>query len=234
MMLLLRARFFKSCCFNTNIQQWFADNNITEISQLNGYTTAKDVRNIKLVTTPSSIKYLKFGSLTDWLWTLETTFGIVKHDKPTYYFGGRMVQCHYQLLNSIQLSYEETGELVAPSLDYLRQLRDNPAVLRYHIKYISPDFHALPSLVSKNDIVYKLLGLNEKFTKTKLYHEFRNDLSQAFVRNLRKGHILVNGNYSTLFGNPVEMLRQSIGDFDGNSIMNVGEVHSLNFRTRKC
>ena len=36
-MLLLRNKFFKSCCFNTNIQKWFHDNNITEISQLNGY-----------------------------------------------------------------------------------------------------------------------------------------------------------------------------------------------------
>ena len=33
-MVLLRNRFFKSCCFNTNIQQWFADNNITKLSQL--------------------------------------------------------------------------------------------------------------------------------------------------------------------------------------------------------
>ena len=27
-MILLRNRFFKSCCFNTNIQMWFKDNNI--------------------------------------------------------------------------------------------------------------------------------------------------------------------------------------------------------------
>ena len=57
-MLLLRNRLFKSCCFNTNIQRWFADQGITQISQLNGFTLAQDISDIKLITTPSSIKYL--------------------------------------------------------------------------------------------------------------------------------------------------------------------------------
>ncbi len=53
-MLLLRARFFKSCCFNANIQQWFADNGITDVGQLNGETKAKRIEeDIKLITTPS-------------------------------------------------------------------------------------------------------------------------------------------------------------------------------------
>ena len=66
-MLLLRNRFFKSCCFNTNIQQWFADNNITSVDQLNGFTLATDISQIRLITTPSSIKYVKFGSIEDWM-----------------------------------------------------------------------------------------------------------------------------------------------------------------------
>ena len=88
-MLLLRARFFKSCCFNANIQQWFADHGIKKISQLNGYTRAKKIEDVKLITTPSSIKYLKFGTLDHWLDTLETTFGVVKYEKKTHFFDGR-------------------------------------------------------------------------------------------------------------------------------------------------
>ncbi|MBO4423783.1 MAG: hypothetical protein J5879_10100, partial [Clostridia bacterium] len=63
-MLLLRNRFFKSCAFNTNIQKWFEDNSITDVGQLNGFTQAKDIRDIKLIITPSSLKYLKFGAGT--------------------------------------------------------------------------------------------------------------------------------------------------------------------------
>ena len=94
---------FKSCCFNCNIQQWFKDNNITDISQLNGKTRAKRIEDVKLITTPNSIKYLKFDTLDNWLDNLYPRFGVVKHDKKTHFFGGRLVQTHYQLINTLQL-----------------------------------------------------------------------------------------------------------------------------------
>jgi len=111
-MLLLRNRFFKSCCFNTNLQQWFEDNHIVDISQLNGFTLAKEVSQIKLVTTPSSIKYLKFGTVEQWLSTVDPVFGIVKYEKPPHAFDGRMVQAHYQLFNTLQLSYKEMEKIL--------------------------------------------------------------------------------------------------------------------------
>ena len=229
-MLLLRARFFKSCCFNTNLQMWFEDNGITDISQLNGFTVAKNLADIKLITTPSSIKYLKFGDLKDWIWSLDSTFGIVKHEKPTHFFDGTMVQCHYQLLNTIQLTSDETKELLQPSLDYLDKLKTIPAVLRHHIKYQRQDLLEIERLASKNDIVYRLLGINDKFAQTQLYHQFRANIIRSIISNLRRGHILVNGNYSTLFGNPLEMLAQVIGRFDGSSRLREGTLHSSNFK----
>ena len=54
-MVLLRNRFFKTCAFNTRLQEWFADNGIAGVSQLTGYTTARDVKDIKLVITESQI-----------------------------------------------------------------------------------------------------------------------------------------------------------------------------------
>lgn len=228
-MLLLRTRFFKSACFNTNIQKWFEDNDITEISQLKGYTQAKSLSEIKLITTPSSIKYLKFGKLEDWLWTIEPQFGIVKHEKPTHYFDGRMVQTHYQLLNTLQMSEKEVKEFLKPTLEYINLLKTNEMVFRYHLKYSMPDYSKSRSLVTKNDIVYYLLGLNSKFSKTKMYKEFRNETVKAFVKNCRKGHILVHGNYSTLFGNPLEMLKSCIGKFNGISEIKSGTVHCKMF-----
>ena len=240
-MLLLRNRFFKSCCFNANLTQWFRDNGITQVSQLNGFTLARSLEEVKLITTPSSVKYLKFGSVEEWLAQLEPAFGVVKFEKPTHHFGGRMVATHYQLLNTLHLSREDMKRFLAPSLAYLHQLKRDPAVLRYHIGLPESDFffrdpedpeEAAPParpLLSKNAIVFRLLGLNEKFSQTKSYHQFRTDLTRAFVKELRKGHVLVNGNYSTLLGNPVEMLLHSIGRFHGESQLGVGHVHSTRF-----
>ena len=231
-MLLLRSRFFKSCCFNSNIQKWFADNGITNVSQLNGKTRATQIEDIKLITTPSSIKYVKFGTLDEWLDILEPTFGVVKYEKPTHFFNGRMVQTHYQLLNTLQMTYEEVEALVKPSLDFARLIKTDPAALRFQISYAyrSPDqIHYTESMASKNDVIYTMLGITDKFTKTKMYVEFCNDLIKAFIKNLRCGHILIQGNYSTLCGNPIEMLKQAIGTFDGTSVIEKKTVHSVRF-----
>ena len=228
-MLLLRNRFFKSACFNSNIQMWFKDNSITDISQLNGFTLATDIKDIKIITTASSIKYVKFAPLRQWFKNLDSTFGIVKYDKPTPYFDGRMVQSHYQLLNTLQLSNSDIGELIKPNLDYISLIRSDPDVLKYHIKYSYNQGDVVP-LYTKNEITYKLLGLNSKFSETKLYYDFRNDLVKSLRKNLKRGHVLINGNYSTLLGNGVEMLQHSIGTFNGESVIGMGNIYCKNFK----
>lgn len=227
-MLLLRNQFFKTCMFNTNLQQWFADNNISDVSQLNGFTLAQSIKDIKLITTPSSIKYLKFGTLEQWLKNVDCTFGIVKYEKPTHFFDGRMVQTHYQLLNTLQLSYGEVEELLSQSLDYIDTIRNDVDVLRHHIKYPFSGMDDVP-LLSKNEIVFKMLGINNDFSKTKLYYDFRADLIKSLVEQLRDGRILVHGNYSTLFGNGVEMLKHTIYQFDGTTELQGNEIHSTKF-----
>lgn len=235
-MLLLRARFFKSCCFNANIQQWFADHGIKKVSQLNGYTRAKKIEDVKLITTPSSIKYLKFGTLDQWLDTLETTFGVVKYEKKTHFFEGRMVQTHYQLINTLQMTYEEVEQFIKPSLDYARMIKTDPAVFRHQIsyQYCTPDEnYYTKAITSRNDLIYRILGMNERFAKTKMYGNFCNDLIKSFIKNLRCGHVLVHGNYSTLCGNPIEMLKMAIGQFDGKSVIETGTVHCEMFDNGK-
>ena len=231
-MLLLRNKFFKSCCFNTNIQKFFKDNGITEISQLNGQTIATDIRDIKLITTPSSIKYFKFGNLENWFNNIYPYFGVVKYDKDTHYFNGRMVQAHYQLLNTLQLSKDELQEVVQDGLDYINLLNTDVDVMRYHLKFKDDsnlDFEDDNIMKDKNEIIYKLLNYDCKFCDTKIYYDFKKDLCRSYVKNMKKGHILLDGTYATLFGNPYEMLLQSIGKFDGTSTLEVGTVHSTRY-----
>ena len=227
-MLLLRNRFFKSCCFNCNIQQWFKDNNITSVEQLNGSTLAKNIEDIKLITTPSSIKYVKFGKISEWLQNIDITFSIVKYEKEPHFFDGRMVRTNYQLLNTLQMTFEEAEELLKPSLDYIYKICADPDILRYHISYPYEEMEITP-LNSKNEIVFKLLGINNKFAKTKLYYDFRNDLIRSLFDDLKDGRVLVNGNYSTLFGNGMEMLKQTIGKFDGESELKGNDICSSRF-----
>ncbi len=231
-MILLRNRFFKSACFNANIQDFFTDHGITDVSQLSGFTLAENIEDIKIITTPSSIKYVKFGPLEQWLRLLEEdgNFGVVKHEKPTHFFDGRMVQTHYQLLNTLQLSQEDVDLLVKPSLDYLNLIYTDPAVFRYHIKFMGGDGDInWDGVMTTNDVVYQMLGVTDRFTETKLYYNFRQEVLKSFKKELSRGHILVKGNYSTLLGNPIEMLYASVGRFDGVSKIGVGNIFCKRF-----
>lgn len=229
-MLLLRNKFFKSCCFNTNIQKFFKDNKITDISQLNGETIATDIKDIKIITTPSSIKFYKFGTLNMWLHNIYSYFGVVKYDKNTHYFNGRMVQAHYQLLNTLQLSKSEVQEVVQDGLDYINLINTDTDVMRYHLKFTENNkFEEDNVMQDKNEIVYKLLNYSCDFDKTKIYYDFKKDLCRSYIKNIKKGHVLIDGTYATLFGNPYEMLKQSIGQFDGTSILPVGTVHNTRY-----
>ena len=156
-------------------------------------------------------------------------FGVVKHEKKTHFFGGRMVSTHYQLLNTLQLSQEEVDKFLAPSIGYIQQLKTNPAVMRYHLRYPDGQDALHAPLLSTNDIVFRLLGINDRFAKTRMYGEFRDGLIRAYVNNIRRGHVLVNGNYSTLVGNPLSMLRAAIHQFDGQPEIQPGQIMSTRF-----
>lgn len=124
-MMLLRNRFFKTCAFNTNLQDWFFDNDITQVSRLAGYTTARDIKDIKLVITESSVKYFKFmpkdmpfeekcKRFLDALYegNNNSAFGVVKADHDAPLMDGMMAYTNYQLLNTIGLTREVFGDYI--------------------------------------------------------------------------------------------------------------------------
>ena len=238
--ILLRNRFFKSAAFNFNIQGFFKDHGIVSVDQLNGVTRAQRIEDVKLITTPSSIKYLKFGTFDMWLDNVGELFGVVKHEKKTHFFDGDLVKVHYQLLNSLQMSYDEAAEFLKPTMDYIDLLKTDPAVMRYHIKFgmdSEPEDEDEAcrqfSAKSKNDIVFKMLGINNDFAKTKLYADFKKDVLKSFMKDARCGHILCNGTYAVLEGNPIEMALMACGQFNGESVLGAGNVYTPRFENGK-
>ena len=133
-MLLLRNKFFKSCGFKTKLQKWFNDKNITlaDLKARGFITLATDISQIVMATTPNSMKFLKFmkGGFTEsnvrkWIDKVDSTFGVVKYDKRTKFFGGKMVQSSYQFINTLGLTEEQVEELLKPSKDYLTTIRND-------------------------------------------------------------------------------------------------------------
>lgn len=233
-MLLLRNNFFKSCCFNTNIQKFFKDNNITKVKQLNGFTLAKNIKDIKLITTPSSIKYLKFGTIEEYLSRIDDNFGVVKYDKPPHFLNGNRVQTHYQLLNTLELSKEEIELFLQDTVNYIKLLKNDTSVMREHLKMtLDKKDNNFLNFDTSNHFIYSMLLYNDEISKTNIYSNFLKDLVRNMQKKIKNGHILVNGNYSTLFGNGLEMLFHSIGKFDGESIFKPDEIMTTRFDYNK-
>lgn len=240
-MLLLRHKFFKSCCFNANIQQWFKDNRITEISQLKGTTLATKIEDVKLITTPSSIKYCKFGEKDEWFseWLEQITksgkaFGIVKYEKPTKYFGGRLVRTHYQILNTLQIAEEKIEELLKATIEYLELLTTDPIAMYHYCEEHSDDEDSSIMTNVKADIIYRMMKLNENFKNTEMYQVLAKKMVEDIRSDIKGGRILVKGTYATVLGNPIEMLQAAIGTYiPDTTVVGIGSIISTAFEKKQ-
>ncbi len=223
-MMLLRNRFFKTCAFNTNLQDWLYDNDITQVSQLAGYTTARNVEDIKLVITESSIKYFKFmpqdmpleEKCKRWLDAMyerknTSDFGVVKVDHDAPLMDGRMTHTNYQLLNTLGINRDGIEKFLEPSFNYLQNMLDQSVYLRYQINtdidHAIIDQNEVPDLAQyRRDTVLDMTCRTPLFEHTEFYKSFRSDTIRYFKRRLKKGRVPVCGNYEVLFGNPYEFL----------------------------
>lgn len=224
-MLLLRNKFFKSCAFRTKLQKWIKDKNITLADlKTRGFTLATDVSQIVMVTTPNSLKYLKFaGGLSEknirkWTESVNDTFGVVKWDKGTRFFHGDMVQSSYQLLNTLGLDKAQSEKLLQPSFDYISLVRSDVEFMRYHFTdaYVrekeEKEKKVPDGLAERAEVIFRLLFSCSFFDCTALYANFRDDVVSGLKTNLRRGHILLNGTNATLFGNGPELLKYIAGE----------------------
>jgi len=243
-MLLLRNKFFKSCAFKTKLQKWIQDKGITlEDLKARGFITlATNINQIVMVTTPNSLKYLKFANgfteknIRKWVSNVNPTFGVVKTDKRTKYFGGRMVQSSYQLLNTVFLSEKKCAELLQPSIDYISLIRNDISFMRYHFSeaYAREQEEADESedeynFTDRADIIFKILKRNPEFQDTKLYINFRNSVVKNLKQRIKQGKILLNGTNATLFGNGPELLQYIAGEEIQGPLKN-GQIRCTRFK----
>ena len=224
-MLLLRNKFFKSCGFRTKLQKWFTDKKITldDLKARRFVTLTEDIAQIVMVTTPNSLKYLKFAgelsekNIKNWAAHADGTFGVVKWDQPTRFFHGKMVQSSYQLLNTLPLTEEEVRSFLQPSIDYIALLRKDTDFMRYHFsdafaREKDGEEAQQDGLAERADVIFTLLHHCPHFDETALYANFRSDIVRSLKDRLKRGHILLNGTNATLFGNGPELLKYLAGE----------------------
>ncbi len=208
-MMLLRNRFYKSCAFNTNLQQWFKDNNIDVVYDMFG--CEHKASDIMMITTPSSLKLFKFaykiGSKQEcfdfWVKNAGSKFGIVKTEHSSKF--NEVNQLAYQYINSLPLTESDIDALYGEfERNYINNIRYDDQAFLNHIG-IKDDSSTHSHFY--NDLV----SINPEILKTQELKNWRYSIINHYKERLKKGKIkLTETDYCTVVGNPFEMLQASI------------------------
>ena len=200
-MMLLRNHFFKSCAFRCDIKQYMHDNHITEVYDMFGLPhNAKD---IKLICTESSCKWLKFGKTKEhylkWCNTIETEFGIVKIEHETKWNDNKQ-RMSYQMVNSLPASREDVDEFCKDTKDYIENLKDDIQAFIHHIEIGK-------SLYNSNEILIALYKHNPEIAETGFFRNAKKTIITRFLNDkVKLGKVFVNGDNFTVLSNPMELL----------------------------
>jgi hypothetical protein len=227
--LLVREKFFKSCAFNTNIQQFFKDNGIIEVTDMFGHK--HDATKIKLITTPNSLKVLKLSykmpsknpedMYKHWLKHIDFNFGIVKSEKESPYEDGYN-RLSYQMINSLPLIKQEIKELAEYNINQINSINND-------IEYFREFLKARGEIDLTADMFSNLIRANSDIQYTPMYINKRKNEVDRLKDYMRQGHLLIKADYSILVSNPIEMLKSAAGIEWIESLHNPYEIHSTMF-----
>ncbi|MDX5476478.1 MAG: hypothetical protein LPK00_13160 [Bacillaceae bacterium] len=226
-MKLLRNHMFKSAAFNTNIQLFLQKECPKDIDfddwyiedMFNNPVKASDVH---LITTPSSLKALKFSSVVGsekamyehWKGVVKDNnnlWGICKHEKKSKRGidkeGNTLQQLSYQMINSLPAKYSDIQKLLKHEKWYIDKLKNDDKVFMEHIK-------GEATTINSNRMMVDLLERNCEFVYTEFFKRYRKKQINKYVNHMRQGKVRLVGDYAVMLGNPKELLYHAIGKFE--------------------
>lgn len=227
---LLRNRFFKTAAFRFDIQKWFKDNGVTNVSQLNGYTLADKIEDIKLITTPNSLKFMKqkkyitfekeeddieYSTYVYWLKHIENDngiFGVVKNE----YASGFIKGYNYQVDNSLDLNKDELRKLLRYEFDRIQKAKnDNDYFVNEFLERKEEKTECNVDFKKQkfDNCVYELYKLNPDIQYTKFFRDYKNNmLGTDYKKLLKQGkYKLKDSDYCVVCSNPFEMMQHACG-----------------------
>ena len=206
--ILLRQHFFKAAAFHARIQDYFRDyfgddyETATVTDMWGNQHLAKD---IKLITTDNACKFLKFPvSFEYWSDIVRQNgalFGIVKtaHESKL----GNKQRMSYQMVNAMAL--EDMDDILADTKDYIYKLKTDDEVFFDYLRRNS-------NFCNDFEVILALCEHNPDFIRSEYVVERRRRIVDAYVKDVKGGHVLQNADNLVIVGNPYGMLMHSVGE----------------------
>lgn len=245
-MMLLRNHMFKSAAFNCNIQKFLRLHCPEGIEyddwELNSmYSERILAKDVHLITTPSSLKALKFSHLKGsekGMWEYwkkvvikdNCVFGVCKSEKKSkrgYDDLGRVLQqTSYQMINSLPMTREDIKNFTSFEKEYINRLKNEDEFFITYLEQTKNDMNT-------NEMFANLYYTNSDIVKTKLFKNFRKKTISSYVTHVKNGKVRLNGDYCVMLGNPIEFLYHAIGELNPQDpecmALKNNEVHTTLF-----
>lgn len=220
-MALLRNHFFKMCGFKSNIKLFFQDWCLQNGHDYNTYIIydmfglPHFLKDIKVITTNNSIKWLKFKDLmgsTDleayqyWCDRVNadsSIFGIVKTDHESKL--GDVQQMSYQMINTLPCKKEDVEDIAKISVEYVELLKQDNNEFEKFLRNNANE-------INHYEMLADLYKHNNDFGNSKWFRYEKKEIIKGYVNRLRKGKITVNADNLTICGNPYALLLYSVGE----------------------
>lgn len=218
-MALLRQHFMKCCVFNTNLQQFLQDNcpegvNYDEWELTDFFGNKIPASQILLLTTPSSLKFLKYANgdkkkaYANWCKRVKKdkfVFGICKHEKSSKYNDRSFTS--YQMINTLDANMDDVKEIAKFEVDYVKSLQgikdeneniDDNAFMEYLEKK--------KELTNAYEMLQEMYKINPAVVNTQMFRDYRTKQISNYRTKIKGGKIRLEGDYATVVSNPYEML----------------------------
>lgn len=231
-MILTRQHFWKSCLFNTNLQQYLKDNcpegtDFNEWKLVDMFGNKVLAKDILVVTTPSSIKWMKFAdkvenkaeqrkiykkAFANWKKRVKkdkNLFGVCKSDKPSKY--GERSFTSYQMVNTLQADKRDIEALAQFEVDYIRSLQgqkneDGTFNENSFIEYLEEK----KDLTNAFEMLAEMYKVNPAVTHLEMFRKYRTKQISSYRTKVKGGKLRLEADYCTVTSNPMEMLQAVI------------------------
>ena len=205
---LLRHHMTKCAAFHTNIQQFFKDwfgDKYGSAKVVDMWGNEHYAKDIKIITTDNAMKWIKFNISYDY-WCQKVhenncQFGIVKTAHKSKY--GNVQRMSYQMINTLDVDIMD-GVLARSKL-YVEQLKSDNVVfldyLRDNVNF-SNDYEVLVALCEQDS----------EFVRSEYFRSRKKKIIDGYVKNLKFGKVLQEGDNLVMVGSPYAMLLHSVGE----------------------
>lgn len=226
---LLRQHMMKAAAFKTNIQLFFRnyfgeDYEQAEVTDMFG--NKHKAKDIKLITTDNAVKYLKFGINYDyWCNRVKqdnSLFGIVKTAHKSKL--GEVQKMSYQMINCLDMEIMDDVTLV--SQNYIYQLKKD---LNVFLKYLEDNV----TFVNDFDVLLALYNQDPMFAQSEYFRNRRRQIISAYVKKMRTGKVLQEGDNLVMVGSPYAMLLHAVGENVENDKTLISQDDSIQCYTKR-